>query len=192
MQMTRFNSMSYSIWHSWQSSSNPSYTRLESTYNWLQSKSPVQSMGHQTFQTLTCPTWVFVAGEATLLTWKGSRDQDMELNQLRNSFPTSKEWEELIDWCWIWCWLCHDLLHSETFFTPNHHVGHGIASYLHSPLTLASLWDDSGKIEPRIALVRMYTDAVEMYQKQSSQDYRTENNLKKSTIGSISQNRSFK
>ena len=54
------------------------------------------------------------------------QDQDMELNQLMA------------------------LLHSESFFTPNHHVGRGIASYLHSRLTLAPLWDDSRNIEPRI------------------------------------------
>lgn len=135
----------------------PAITRLESTYNLLQSKSSVQSMGHQTFQTLTCPTWVFVEGEATLLTWRGSPEINiMELNQL----------------------MAHEI-----FCTPNPFLL-GITTWVVAllpiytrHLTLASLWDDSGKIEPRISLVRMYTDAVEMYQKQ--------NNLKKSTIGSI-------
>lgn len=80
-----------------------------------------------------------------------------------------------------------DLLHSESFFTPNHHVGRGIASYLHSPpdscVTLR--WQRKDRAKNFISSYVMYTDAVEMYQRQSSWDYRTENNLKNSTIGSI-------
>ncbi len=80
------------------------------------------------------------------------QDQDMELNQLMA------------------------LLHSESFFTPNHHVGRGIASYLHSRLTLAPLWDDSRNKSQEF--VRVYTDAVEMYRQQGSLGCRAKHNLK--------------
>ena len=119
MQLTRSNSMSSCVWHSWQSSSNPSNhkTRIHISVN----ESPNLS------NTDMSTNLSFRSRGGHLAHLEGvPQDQDMELNQLMA------------------------LLHSESFFTPNHHVGRGIASYLHSRLTLAPLWDDSRKIEPRI------------------------------------------